>query len=60
VRLTHRLLTERDLRLEIRRRAAERAYDFSAGAAVERYEAVYQLGCAQLRGPDELVAGEVF
>jgi N-acetyl-alpha-D-glucosaminyl L-malate synthase BshA len=60
VRLAHRLLTERDLRLEIRRRAAERACDFSARAVVERYEAVYQLGCVQLRQPDELVAGEVF
>jgi N-acetyl-alpha-D-glucosaminyl L-malate synthase BshA len=59
VRLTHRLLTERDLRLEIRRRAAERAHDFSARSVVERYEAVYQFGCAQLARPDVLIAGEV-
>jgi N-acetyl-alpha-D-glucosaminyl L-malate synthase BshA len=52
-RLAHRLLTERDLRLEIRRRATERAREFSAAAVVAQYEAVYQLGCA-----DELVASE--
>ena len=50
VRLAHRLLTERDLRLEIRRHAAERAHDFSARAVVESYEAVYQLGLCAAQG----------
>jgi N-acetyl-alpha-D-glucosaminyl L-malate synthase BshA len=57
-RAAHRLLTDRQLRLAIRRRATERACDFSAGAVVERYETVYQLGRAQVGRPDELVAGE--
>ena len=57
--LAARLLTDDGLRLRMRRLARERALDFSAQSAVQRYEAVYRLACSPVASAEEVVADGV-